>query len=190
MLLDRLDELPLRRHEIRGNPAGLLARLLRRIDVLKAEAVDARVAARLGGCRASAAATTAAERERAEREIEFADLYARHDRILREAGSLDGGDLVLELGKLLANRADVAAEVAERFLHVLVDELEDAGAAHRAAARGASARTGTSLCAWAIPPRRRAGSGARARRRSTAFLAAHPDATEIDLGGLAARPGR
>ena len=39
MLLDRLDELPLRRHEIRGNPAGLLARLLERIDALKAERV-------------------------------------------------------------------------------------------------------------------------------------------------------
>ncbi len=36
MLLDRLDELPLRNHEIRGNPAGLLARLLERIDALKA----------------------------------------------------------------------------------------------------------------------------------------------------------
>src|SRR5437764_9096951 len=41
MLLDRIDELPLRHHEIRGNPAGLLARLLRRIDALKAEAVGA-----------------------------------------------------------------------------------------------------------------------------------------------------
>ncbi len=39
MLLDRLDQLPLRRHEIRGNPAGLLARLLARIDALKAERV-------------------------------------------------------------------------------------------------------------------------------------------------------
>ena len=39
MLLDRLDELSLRRHEIRGNPAGLLARLLRRIDALKAEGI-------------------------------------------------------------------------------------------------------------------------------------------------------
>ena len=39
ILLDRIDDLPLRRHEIRGNPAGLLARLLRRIDLLKAEAV-------------------------------------------------------------------------------------------------------------------------------------------------------
>ena len=40
MLLDRLDELPLRSHEIRGNPAGLLARLLERIDALKAGAVE------------------------------------------------------------------------------------------------------------------------------------------------------
>src|SRR3954471_3880099 len=39
ILLDRLDRLPLRRHEIRGNPAGLLARLLARIDRLKAERV-------------------------------------------------------------------------------------------------------------------------------------------------------
>ncbi len=39
MLLDRLDQLPLRRHEIRGNPAGLLARLLARIDTLKAERI-------------------------------------------------------------------------------------------------------------------------------------------------------
>src|SRR5204863_4120446 len=39
MLLDRLDDLSLRRHEIRGNPAGLLARLLRRIDALKAERI-------------------------------------------------------------------------------------------------------------------------------------------------------
>src|SRR6201996_9437414 len=35
VLLDRFDSLPLRRHEIRGNPAGLLARLLARIDRLK-----------------------------------------------------------------------------------------------------------------------------------------------------------
>ena len=32
MMLDHLDELPLRNHEIRGNPAGLLARLLAQVD--------------------------------------------------------------------------------------------------------------------------------------------------------------
>ena len=35
LLLDRVDELPLRRHEIRGNPAGLLARMVHRIDALQ-----------------------------------------------------------------------------------------------------------------------------------------------------------
>ena len=40
LLLDHLDDLSLRRHEIRGNPAGLLARLLRRIDALKAEGIS------------------------------------------------------------------------------------------------------------------------------------------------------
>src|SRR5918995_2595046 len=54
MLLDRLAELPLRRHEIRGNPAGLLARLLERIDTLKGEGVTA-----------TALRGWAAERERA-----------------------------------------------------------------------------------------------------------------------------
>ena len=65
MLLDRLDELSLRRHEIRGNPAGLLARLLRRIDALKAEADHPRPAARLGRRARARRAGQRAERERA-----------------------------------------------------------------------------------------------------------------------------
>ena len=77
MLLDRLDELPLRRHEIRGNPAGLLARLLERIDALKAEAVTAALPAWAREREREARAR--AERERAPRELEFAELYARHD---------------------------------------------------------------------------------------------------------------
>src|SRR4249920_1244295 len=46
ILLDRLDDLPLRNQEIRGNPAGLLARLLKQIDSLKAgsEAPDPELA--------------------------------------------------------------------------------------------------------------------------------------------------
>jgi len=131
LLLDHLEELSLRRHEIRGNPAGLLARLLRRIDALKAEGI------RPGRLRDWAEerereAPGTDERERARREREFADLYASHDRILRENGSLDGGDLVIELERLLRERPDVRSELATRFRFVMVDELEDAGAAHRA----------------------------------------------------------
>src|SRR5258705_1943878 len=41
MLLDRIDELPLRRHEIPGKPAGLLAPIVDRIDALQSAAVTA-----------------------------------------------------------------------------------------------------------------------------------------------------
>jgi DNA helicase-2/ATP-dependent DNA helicase PcrA len=130
LLLDHLDALSLRRHEIRGNPAGLLARLLRRIDALKAEGISP---ARLRDWaeEVERESATAQDRERAKREREFAELYAGHDRILRENGSLDGGDLVIELERLLRERPDVRAEVAGRFRFVMVDELEDAGTAHR-----------------------------------------------------------
>src|ERR687898_1570787 len=80
ILLDRIAELPLRRHEIRGNPAGLLARLLERIDALKAEGVSPS-ALRTWAAERERSATDGGEagRETARRELEFAELYARHD---------------------------------------------------------------------------------------------------------------
>src|SRR5207248_56283 len=73
LALERLDELPLRHHEIRGNPAGLLARLLHRIDALKREAILA------GQLREWAerqeADARGADRGAARREAEFAKLY-------------------------------------------------------------------------------------------------------------------
>ncbi len=106
MLLDRVDELPLRSHEIRGNPAGLLARLLERIDALKA------------GAEAP--------------EPELADLVAAHDRIIAATCNLDRGDVFLTLNRLHAEREDVRSALAERFAHVMVDELEDTTVAQRA----------------------------------------------------------
>ncbi len=106
MLLDRIEELPLRSHEIRGNPAGLLARLLERIDALKAGAEPP--------------------------EEDLAELTAAHDRVLAERGSLDRGDVFLTLNRLLAEHPDVRTEIATRFAHVMVDELEDTTPAQRA----------------------------------------------------------
>jgi DNA helicase-2/ATP-dependent DNA helicase PcrA len=120
MLLDRLDRLPLRRHEIRGNPAGLLARLLERIDTLKTEAVSPGVLRTWAAGREREASGEAA-REGARRELEFAELYARHDRMLAETGSLDAGDLVLELSRLLRDRADVRERIGARFGEVMAD---------------------------------------------------------------------
>jgi DNA helicase-2/ATP-dependent DNA helicase PcrA len=125
MLLDRLDQLPLRRHEIRGNPAGLLARLLARIDALKAERVSpTRLEQRAR--EAERAVADEGEKEALGRELEFAELYTAHDRILADAGSLDRGDVFLALGLLLVERPDLRRQLADRFAHLMVDELEEA----------------------------------------------------------------
>jgi DNA helicase II / ATP-dependent DNA helicase PcrA len=100
MLIDRLDDLPLRNHEIRGNPAGLLARLIAQVDELKASPSPP--------------------------EPELVEFGAAHDRILAESGNLDGGDVFLLLGKLIDERSGTAAEIATRFSFVMVDEYEDA----------------------------------------------------------------
>jgi DNA helicase-2/ATP-dependent DNA helicase PcrA len=129
MLLDRLDELPLRRHEIRGNPAGLLARLLARIDRLKAERVGPTT---LSERAAAATAEDEAGREAIRRAQEFADFYAVHDRILAASGSLDRGDVLLALDCLLVERPDVRRRIAARWPYLMVDELEEATAAQLA----------------------------------------------------------
>jgi DNA helicase II / ATP-dependent DNA helicase PcrA len=106
VLLDHLDDLPLRNQEIRGNPAGLLARLLEQIDDLKAGSHPP--------------------------EPELAEFCAAHDRILADSGNLDEADVFLVLNRLLAERPDTRAETATRFIHVMVDEYEDTTSAQRA----------------------------------------------------------
>jgi DNA helicase-2/ATP-dependent DNA helicase PcrA len=135
VLLDRFDSLPLRRHEIRGNPAGLLARLLARIDQLKAERTGPTSLAELAERQAEQAASEA-EHETARREAEFAELYATHDLILAETGSLDRGDVFLALDVLLVERPDVRSAIAARFAQVMVDELEESTPAQRALLEG------------------------------------------------------
>src|SRR4051812_31437373 len=87
MLLERIDDLPLRHHDLRGNPSALLGSIVRRIDLLKRELVT---------CQDYAAwASTLGQDDRGRREREFAELFRGHDRLLAEAGTLDSGDLVL-----------------------------------------------------------------------------------------------
>ena len=126
LLLDRLEDLSLRRHEIRGNPAPLLASFVERIDRLKEEMTSPE--ARLGQAERELAgleSASDAQRAVAAREVEFAQLYADHDRLLRERGALDSGDLVTTAFRLLHERPHVRERVAQRFSHVLVDEYED-----------------------------------------------------------------
>src|ERR671910_94480 len=124
LLLERLDDLSLRAHEIRGNPAPLLASFVSRIDRLKQEMIST---AEYGAYaeRVAREGTSDAARSRAARELEFARLYGDHDRLLAERGALDHGDLVLRAFALLHERPHVRERVAGRFQHVLVDEFQE-----------------------------------------------------------------
>jgi DNA helicase-2/ATP-dependent DNA helicase PcrA len=116
MLLERIDDLPLRHHDLRGNPSATLGAIVQRIDRLKDELVTAQ----------DYATWTAGLPEDRAREREFAELYATHERMLEEAGTLDVGDLVLQSFRLLRTKAHVRERLARRQRHVLVDELQDA----------------------------------------------------------------
>ncbi len=128
IMLDRLGELPMRLHEIRGNPAGVLARLLEKIDTLKAEAISPEALAAHAQAEVRNA-TDEGSRIAARREREFAEIYAAHNRILAQAGILDTGGVTLFLRRMLAERLDTRAEITGRFPYVMVDELEDASVA-------------------------------------------------------------
>jgi DNA helicase-2/ATP-dependent DNA helicase PcrA len=125
MLLERVAELPLRRHEIRGNPAGLLARVIDRIDALKAAGIGPERFRQWAEER-RVAITSEGARDSAERELEFASIYELHDTMVRGSGGIDGGEAVLELGRVLAEHPAVAEAIGGRFPHLIVDELEAA----------------------------------------------------------------
>jgi DNA helicase-2/ATP-dependent DNA helicase PcrA len=116
MLLEHMDDLPLRHHDLRGNPSAALGAIVGRIDRLKDELISAEDYA--------AWADTLPESELRKRE--FARLYGEHERLLAESGSLDAGDLVLHAFRVLRTRPLVRERLARRHRHVLVDELQDA----------------------------------------------------------------
>ncbi|HEU4906926.1 MAG TPA: ATP-dependent DNA helicase [Solirubrobacterales bacterium] len=124
LMLDRIDDLPLRGREIRGNPAGLLARLLEQVDEVKAGADPP--------------------------DPELAELIAAHDRILASTCSLDRGDVYLTLTKLFEDRAEVRSAIAHRFEFTMVDELEDTTPAQRAILAGLAQDNANHL--YAIDP--------------------------------------
>src|SRR5439155_4191145 len=117
MLLERIDDLPLRHHDLRGNPSATLGAIVQRIDRLKDELISAGDYA--------AWAETLPDAARGAREREFAALYARHDALLADAGMLDFGDVVLHAFRLLRSKPHVRARLAARYRHVLIDELQD-----------------------------------------------------------------
>ena len=158
LLLERIDELPLRSHDFQGNPAALLASFIERIDRLKAELVTAEEYLTWAGA--------LTDGEARDREREFAEVYRAHDRLLAAMGMLDTGDLVVRAHALLNERSEVGARLAARFDHLLVDEFEELDLGPASVVRGL-ASGGASLTAAAAPDetvqRFRAAAGANVR---------------------------
>ena len=173
MLLDRMEELPLAAHDLAGNPAAALARVVARIDRCKEEGVRAADHAAWAARLDEGAAATARERE-------FAALYAAHDAMLAARGALDTGDLVLRATDLLRARPHVRARTAARFRHVLADDHQDLSFAE---ARLVSLLAGAhGHLVAAVDPDACLVPHARLASRSLRDLrAANPDLTELRL---------
>ena len=182
LLLERIDALPLRRHEIRGNPAPLLAGFIARIDRLKGQlitAADYHSWARTLEAHDGSSPPDAGG-PRADRELEFASLYERHDELLRAAGVLDSGDVALEAVRLLDERPHVRERQADRFRHVLVDDYQDVGLAHAALIRLLGREHGNVAVAGDDDQAIQRARGA-ARNSLDEFRREHPDAALVRL---------
>jgi DNA helicase-2/ATP-dependent DNA helicase PcrA len=181
MLLERIDELALARHDLRGNPSALIGGVIARIDRLKEELVS---------CEDYAAwANGLGDDAEGGREREFAALYAAHDRMLAEAGSLDTGDLVLNAFRLLRERPEAGARAAARFAHVLVDELQEASYAQGALLRMlVEAGTGSNVWAAGDPSQAIHRFRGAAHKSVEDFRAQWPAALEVELEGTFRRP--
>jgi DNA helicase-2/ATP-dependent DNA helicase PcrA len=143
LLLEHREELGLRHHDGGPAPIPLLAGAVARIDRLKESLVDADALA------AWAQALPDTD-PRALREREFAALLRLHDRVLRERGLIDHGDLVLQLLRVLEDEGGVGATVRGRtgsaLAALLVDDIQDLPTAAMRVLR-ALVGTGTGLTA-------------------------------------------
>jgi DNA helicase II / ATP-dependent DNA helicase PcrA len=143
MLLERIDQLSIERHDFGGSANALLAGFIRRIDRLKAHLVGVEDYARW--------ATRLAESE-AQVEREFAEVYRVHEQMLAELGARDTGDLIRDALRVVRERP----AAAQRFEHVLVDDAHDLDLASATLSREVA---GSRLTAAADPAR--AGRGTR-----------------------------
>jgi DNA helicase-2/ATP-dependent DNA helicase PcrA len=128
MLAERVDELSVRHHDFGGRPTLLLGSFVRRIDRLKAELVDA-----------DQYLAWAQRRERdgdpdAALELEFAQIYASHERMLAQAGARDEGDLVIDALSLTRARGGAAVSHTA-FDHLLIDDAQELDLAAASLAR-------------------------------------------------------
>jgi DNA helicase-2/ATP-dependent DNA helicase PcrA len=97
MLLERIDELSLERHDFGGSAGALLGGFIRRIDRLKAELIGPEDYA-------DWALSLEDDPARASLALEFAEIYRAHERLLAEAGARDPGGLLADALRIVRSR--------------------------------------------------------------------------------------
>ena len=130
MLMDHLDELAIRHHDLRGNPAPVLAGMIGRIDRLKDEMRDRRRVPAVGRA-AGALRRRGGPRPGRARGASSRASTQTHDRLLEDAGALDFGEMILRAIRLLDERPAARRRLHERFRAVLVDEYQDTNYAQK-----------------------------------------------------------
>ncbi len=124
LLLDRIGELDLVAHDLRGDPGRVVGDIIRRIERCKNELVSADDFVRFADLALQNATDRKQRRERL-RDLEFARAYSAHDRWLAEAGLVDFGEAIVRSVHLLRNNADRLSALRETVRHVMVDEFQD-----------------------------------------------------------------
>lgn len=128
------------------DPTDIISDILAAISRAKDEVVDASAYAVLAS-RMIDAASTAEERESAEKAMEVAKVYQAYERLKRQAAALDFGDLVCLPVLLLEEHESIRRMLRMTYEHVLVDEYQDV---NRSSVRLLAALCGDARNLWVV----------------------------------------
>jgi len=124
IVLERIGELDLRAHHVRGDLARLVDQMITRIDRCRDELVGA--GDYLSWTEEAVKAATGRDQEvRARREWEFARVFAAHDAWLAAEGLEDFGMSIVRALELVRAHRDRLEAIRHEVQHLLVDEFQD-----------------------------------------------------------------
>ncbi|HPN14819.1 MAG TPA: ATP-dependent DNA helicase [bacterium] len=125
LLKKHLEDLPLDYYRPLGNPVKFLHALIRHISRAKDEGITAEQYldfAQNAVLDGDSAEVVESERLRLK---ELAEAYAAYQKILRDYGFLDFGDVIMETLRLFKERPAVLSLYQKQFKYLLVDEFQD-----------------------------------------------------------------
>lgn len=124
LLRRRINELPLDHYRPLGNPVKFLSALTRHFSRAKDEGITAEQYQEFAQNCILDGDNEVVDGERKKLK-ELADCYFAYQRILREEGRLDFGDLIMETLRILRERPAILDHYRKLFKYILLDEFQD-----------------------------------------------------------------